>query len=119
LFRVDHVNQLNELCIRTLNHERKEYVEFVKSLKQVAVDLQRQLDTQQATFKVKRRKHALMIQSLQHESTRCEATERCLEHERTIIQTLTDILNKLELSNEEDLSINLSNNIDLDTFFHE
>jgi transcription elongation factor len=119
LFRIDHVNQLNELRIRTLNHERKEYVEFVESSKQVAVDLQRQLDTQQATFEVKRRKHALTIQSLQHESARCEATERCLEHERAIVQTLTDILNKLELSNEEDLSIDLSNNIDLDILFHE
>jgi len=60
-----------------------------------------------------------MTQSLQHESTRCKATERCLEHKQAIIQTLTDILNKLELSNEEDLSINLLNNIDLDIFFHE
>jgi len=119
LFQVDHVNQLNELCIRTLNHEREEYVEFVESSKQVAVNLQRQLDTQQATFEVKRRKHALMIQSLQHESTRCEATERYLEHEQAIVQTLTDILNKLELLNEEDLNIDLSNNIDLDTLFHE
>jgi len=119
LFRVDHVNQLNKICIRTLNHERKEYVEFVESLKQIAVNLQRQLDTQQATFEVKRREHAFMIQSLQHESTRCEATERCFEHERAIVQTLTDILNKLELSNKEDLSIDLSNNIDLDIIFHE
>jgi len=119
LFRVDHVNQLNELRIQILNHEREEYVEFVESSKQVAVDLQRQLDIQQATFEVKRRKHALTIQSLQHESIRCEATKRCLEHERAIVQTLTDILNKLELSNEEDLSIDLSNNINLDTFFHE
>jgi KaiC/GvpD/RAD55 family RecA-like ATPase len=119
LFRVDHVNQLNELRIQILNHEREEYVEFVESSKQVAVDLQRQLDIQQATFEVKRRKHALTIQSLQHESIRCEATERCLEHERAIVQTLTDILNKLELSNEEDLSIDLSNNINLDTLFHE
>ncbi len=119
MFRVDHVNQLNELRIQILNHEREEYVEFVESSKQVAVDLQRQLDIQQATFEVKRRKHALTIQSLQHESIRCEATKRCLEHERAIVQTLTDILNKLELSNEEDLSIDLSNNINLDTFFHE
>ncbi len=119
LFRIDHVNQLNELCIRTLSHEWEEYVKFVESSKQVAVDLQRQLDTQQATFEEERRNYALAIQSLQHESTRCEATERCLEHERAIVQTLIDILNKLELSNEEDLSIDLSNNIDLDTLLHE
>ena len=119
LFRAGHVNQLNELRIRTLNHEREGYAEFVESSKQAAADLQRQLDTQQATFEVERREHALTVQSLQHESTRCEATERCLEHERAIVQTLIDILNKLELSNEEDLSIDLPNNIDLDTLFHE
>ncbi len=119
LFWIDHVNQLNELRIQTLSHEREEYVKFVKSSKQVAVDLQRQLDTQQATFKEERRNYVPAIQSLQHELTRCEATEKSLEHERAIVQTLTDILNKLELSNEKDLSIDLSNNIDLDTFFHE
>ena len=119
LFRIDHVNQLNELRIQILSHEREEYVKFVESSKQVAADLQRQLDTQQAAFEEERRDYALAIQSLQHESARCEATERCLEHERTTVQTLAGILNKLELSNEEDLNIDLPDNIDLDTLLHE
>jgi len=119
LFRAGHVNQLNELRIRTLNHERGGYAEFVESSKQVAAGLQRQLDTQQATFEVERREHALTVQSLQHESARCEATERCLEHERATVQTLAGILNKLELPNGEDLGIDLPDNIGLGTLFHE
>ncbi len=119
MFRAGHVNQLNQLRIRTLEHEREGYVESVKSSKQVAVGLQKQLDIQKTTFEEERRNYALAVQSLQHESTRCEATKRCLEHERAIVRTLIGILNKFELSNEEDLSVDLSNNIDLDTLLHE
>jgi seryl-tRNA synthetase len=119
LFRAGHVNQLNELRIRTLSHEREGYAKFVESSKQAAAGLQRQLDTQQAAFEEERRDYVLAVQSLQHESARCEATERSLEHERATVQTLAGILNKLELPNGEDLGIDLPDNIGLGTLFHE
>jgi len=68
---------------------------------------------------VERRERALAVQSLEHESARREATERCLEHERAIVQKMTDILDKLELPNGEDLTIDLPDNIGLGTLFHE
>lgn len=119
LFRAGHVNQLNQLRIRTLEHEQEGYAESVKLSKQAAAGLQGQLDTQKAAFEEEKREYALAVQSLQNESARCEAIERCLEHERATVRTLAGILNKLEISNGEDLGIDLPNNIGLGTLLHE
>jgi len=119
LFRVGHVNQLNELRIRTLNQERERYAALAESSKQAAAGLQRHLDNQQATFEMERRERALAVQSLEYESARREATERSFEHERAVVQKMTGILDKLELPHGEGLAIALSDDIGLGTLFHE
>ncbi len=119
LFRAGHVNQLNELRIRTLNHEREGHAALAESSRQAAVGLQSHLDNQQATFELERRERALAIQSLECESARREATERSLEHERTVVQKMTGILDKFELPNGDGLAIDLPDNIGLGTLFHE
>ncbi|KAL9127043.1 MAG: hypothetical protein Q9217_004007 [Psora testacea] len=119
LFRTGHINQLNELRIRTLNHEREGYAALAESSKQAAAGLQRHLDNQQATFEAERKERALALQSLEYESARREAAERCIEHERATVQKLTGILDKLELPNGEELGIDLPDDVGLGTLFHE
>ncbi|KAK3169318.1 hypothetical protein OEA41_008701 [Lepraria neglecta] len=119
LFRVSHINQLNELSIRNLNQEGERHASLAQSSKEAAAGLQRHLDNQQATFEVERRERALAIQSLEYESARREETERSLEHERAVVQKMTDILDKFELANGEGLTFDLVENISLGTLFHE
>lgn len=119
LFRVGHINQLNELQIRTFNQERERYTALAESSKEAAAGLQTHLDNQQATFEMERRERALAVQSLEYESARREATERSLEHERAIVQKMTGILDKLELPHGEGLAIDLADDMGLGTLFHE
>lgn len=68
---------------------------------------------------MERREHALAIQSLEQESARREAAERCIEHERSTVYKLTSILDKLKLPNGEELGIDLSDDVGLGTLFHD
>ena len=68
---------------------------------------------------MERREHALAVRSLEQESARREAAERCIEHERATVHKLTSILDKLELPNGEELGIDLPDNVGFGTFFHE
>ena len=119
MFRVGHINQLNEVRIRTLNHEREGYAALAESSKQDAAGLQKHLDNQQATFEMERRERALAVQSLEYESVRREATERSLEHERAVVQKMTGLLDKIELPNGQGWAMDLPDNIGLGTLFHE
>ncbi|KAL2056567.1 hypothetical protein ABVK25_002961 [Lepraria finkii] len=116
LFRAGHTNQLNDLRIRTLHHEQERYAALAESSKQAAAGLQRHLDNQQATFEMESRARALAVQSLEYELARHEVTQKSLDHERAVVQKLTDILNKFEFPNGE---IDLTDNIGLGTLFHE
>ena len=119
LFRVGHINQLNDLRIRTLHHEQERYAALAESSKQAAAGLQRHLDNQQATFEMESRARDLAVQSLEYESARHEVTQRSLDHERAVVLKMTDILNKFEFPNGEGLTIDLTDNIGLGTLFHE
>ena len=46
LFRAGHINQLNELKNRTLNHDRQRYADLAESSKQAAANLQKYLESQ-------------------------------------------------------------------------
>jgi len=86
--------------------------EVTNSLKQVIINLQQDLNIQQAILEAKNKKHALIIQSLKHEFKCHKVMKRCLKK-------LTEFLNKLEFSNEESLSIDLSESMSVDAFLHE
>ena len=116
LFRLNRVNQFNELRIKNLCHERENYIALSESSKEAAAGLQRHFEDQQLTFEIERKERAHAMQS---ESARREATERSLEHERAVVQQMTGILNKFEFPSGEGLSIDIPDDIGLGKLFHE
>ena len=105
--------------MRTLNDDRQRWSGIAESSKQEVANLQRHLDRQRAAFEAERVEHALVVQSLEQETARREIAERSVEHERATVQKLATILDKLELSNAEELGIDLPDNVGLATLIQE
>lgn len=79
----------------------------------------RRLDSQEAAFEVKKGEHALATKALEQESAGREAAESSMQHKRNTVHKLTSSFNKLGLSNIEELSIDLPDNVRFGTLFHE
>ena len=90
----------------------------IDSSNKAAATLQTQLEIQTAAVEEERRDRALATQSLESETGRCGDMERSLEHERSTVRKLTDLLINLRLPKEECSGVILPDDTSLG-FFHE
>ena len=82
--------------------------EEVAKLKETVSNYQRAFATQQEALESEKRERALVIQSLNHESSCHKATERSLEQERAHFRDFIGFLDTLEVPRRADLNDNAS-----------
>lgn len=82
--------------------------EEVVTLKETMSNYQRAFATQQEALELEKRERALIIQSLNHESSCHKATERSLEQERAHFRDFIRFLDTLEFLRRADLNDNVS-----------
>ena len=104
LFEAGQTNQSNEVRMRLFNTQSEE----VAKSKETVSNYQRAFATQQEALESEKRERALVIQSLNHESSCHKATERSLEQERAHIQDFIGFLDTLEVLRRADLNDNAS-----------
>ena len=97
LLRAGHLNQLNELRLKTLDRNAREFARNAESTKHAAASLQRDFNEQQGALEIEKQDHALTRQTLEGEAGRRADAERCLAFEQETVQKLTEVLCKLEL----------------------
>ena len=82
--------------------------EEVAKLKETVSNYQRAFVTQQEALESEKRERALVIQSLNHESSCHKATERSLEQERGHFRDFISFLDTLEIPRRADIKDNAS-----------
>ena len=104
LFEAGQINQSNEVRIKSFNIRSEE----VTKLKETVNNHQRAFATQQEALESEKRERALILQSLNYETSCHRATERSLEQERAHFQDFIRFLDTLEIPRRVDLNNNAS-----------